>query len=82
MSLEIKNTEDVYKYAALLFNYLSAVGRSDAAMSLSNLTDSCFSTDEAAVKAHRLAFEEIKAKVPDLPEDHLQAVHDSLRILS
>ncbi|NMA02213.1 MAG: adenylate cyclase [Clostridia bacterium] len=81
MTFKIKDTNDAFKFALSLYDYLSKNGYSEEAKILGNLVDDCFSSDEEAQKAHWKAFKEIKGKVPDLPKKYQIALEESLEIL-
>lgn len=82
MSYTINSTEDVYKYAQVLFDYLNMHGEKKLAESLVDSVDGCFSSSEQALAAHKQALKQISSAAADLPPEHLQAVHRSLEILS
>ena len=48
MTFKIKDTNDAFKFALSLYDYLSKNGYSEEAKILGNLVDDCFSSDEEA----------------------------------
>ncbi|MDA8442909.1 MAG: adenylate cyclase [Peptococcaceae bacterium] len=82
MSYNINSTEDVYKYAQVLYDYLQVNGQHQLAESLGNLVDGCFSSSEAAIKAHHKALNDVKNSEVKLPPEHHHALVKSLELLA
>ena len=82
MSFTIKTTNDVFKFALPLYDYLSQHGHSKEAEALVSLVDSCYPQDAQALDAHRKAFKQIRELVKDLPPQYLLALDDALKVLS
>lgn len=82
MSYTINNTDDVYKFTQILFDYLTMNGEDELADRLSDLADDCHASSEQALAEHEQALREVLETMPDLPPQHRQAIERSLDIIA
>lgn len=78
MSIIIASQADVFKFALVLYDYLSHNGHAEEANYLSQIVDSCFPDDDLALKAHLKAFTEIKERSKDLPPQYQRTLQSAL----
>ncbi len=82
MSFKITSVEDVYKFAPLLYDYLSAHDQDHLAEKLSHIVDSCCDSAEEALESHHKAFSEIRYWAENLPAEYRTALDSAIDLTS
>lgn len=82
MAFDIRNQDDVYKFALPLYDFLNKNGHFEEARVLDDLVDACFPNDGQALEAHRRAYRQIKDTVHDLPPQYQLGLDTALEVLT